>query len=85
MKPKTINLNSEVSVKLTPEGIACYKQFYLDLFKDHPSYADNYPLTNGDTFEGPLHELANIFGPHLSVGAEPVLATMVMTITYEVK
>lgn len=84
MKPKTINLNSEVSVKLTPEGVAYYKMYYLNLFKHHPSYAENYPLTNGDTYEGPLWEFANIFGPHLYMGATPaMLTTMELTITNE--
>lgn len=65
----TRNLNDEVLVKVTPEGETAYQEYYRAVFKgssvDIPTLerdADGYSRMQ-------LWEVANIFGPHMYMGA----------------
>lgn len=66
-----VNLNQQVSVKLTPKGIELYSARYTNL---HflPS-----PLQN-NTWSGPLWDAMHLFGPGMVMGGNPPIETNIV-------
>lgn len=73
-----LNINDEVDVRLTPEGVVQYNKFYQDLArKGDASYGKVRPPLRKDrggwyTFQ--LWDLMNIFGPNTYLGGPQYFA-----------
>lgn len=75
-----LNLNENIKFKLTEKGLELYKEHLLSIL---PKHATNYSIKfdieetikkiersvqRNEDIELQLHQLMNIFGPHLFVG-----------------
>lgn len=69
---KTLNINSEVRIKLTPFDIKRLKENYEEIRKDYPHVTDEFKLPEVDEngfSKMPLWEVMNNFGDLLFNGS----------------
>jgi hypothetical protein len=73
-----VNLNQTCRIKVLIRGVDAYNKYFADLgmkpFKD---------LRPNDTYEGPLHEIMNIFGEACYMGPEPPFETEIEILSFK--
>jgi len=74
---KTVNINDQVYVTLTPEGQKILQEKYeksflvvKDVFKDARELVENQHKAGGGKYCFVLWELCSIFGPHMYNGCK---------------